>query len=106
MAAESRGYFLSVSGSVRDRLMRLNDLALSNGVLAEWIATMRLALERLETEPEEAGDPLFRMKHLFFTNYRLLVDRVCVFYAIHDWERLVIIKKVVPVLDHPLEGMV
>ena len=63
---------------------------------------MKVALEQLESQPEEAGDPLFRMEQLHLTNCRLLLNRVCFFYAIHDWERIVILKKVVPVLDHPL----
>ena len=102
MAAESPRYFLSISQMVRDRFLALNYLAESHGILPEWAQTIRLALERLEVHPNEAGDPLSRFRHLQLTNYRLMLKRVCIFYAVHDWEPLVIIKKIAPVLDHPL----
>ena len=105
MAAESPRYFLSISQTVRDRFLALNYLAESHGILLEWVQTIRLALERLEVQPDKAGDPLSRFRHLQLTNYRLMLNRICIFYAVHDWERIVIIKKIVPLLDHPLEGM-
>lgn len=105
MAAESPRYYLSINQRLRDRLFALNHLAQIKGVLDERVSTMRVALELLESQPEEAGDPLHRSRHLNLTNYRLLLNRTCIFYALHDWEHVVFIKNVIPVLGHPLEGM-
>ena len=105
MAAESPRYFLSSSQAMRDRLLGFNRLAEAGGFLDDWVSTMRVVFERLESRPEEAGDPLGRLPLLDLTRYRLLVNRVCVFYALHDWERIVFVQGVKPVLGHPLEGM-
>jgi hypothetical protein len=35
--------------------------------------------------------------------YRLLFDRVCINYTVHDAARIVFIQSVEPVLGHPLE---
>ncbi|HEY3789403.1 MAG TPA: hypothetical protein VGL71_11140 [Urbifossiella sp.] len=105
MAAESPRYFLSINQSLRDRLVALNQRAQSYGIIEEWVATMKLAIERLETQPDVAGDPLHRSRHLNLTNYRLLLNRTCIYYSLHDWERIVFINNVVPALDHPLQVM-
>ena len=85
-------------------LLELNRISQEIGILDSWIATLRGAFRKLQTSPEQAGDPLFRLKHLNLTCHRLLLDRVCFHYAIHDWERVVFLQSETFVLDHPMMG--
>ena len=105
MPAESPRFMLSSNQLMHDRLLRFNRLAEAGGFLEEWASTMRTIFDRLETRPAEAGDPLLHLPRLKLTRYGILVNRICVFYALHDSERIVFVQDINPVLGHPLEGM-
>ena len=104
MPPESPRHHISVSPIIRDRLLVLSRHAKASGILSSWISSSRAAFERLELEPETAGDPLHRLRNMNLTVYRLLMNRVCIVYAVHDWERIIFIQSIDPVLGHPLEG--
>jgi len=103
MPTEPVRYSVSSNQRTLDRLLSLNEIAETIDVLPDWAATLRSIFERLETQPEASGDPLYRLKRLNLTVFRLLLNRIRVLYAVHDWERVVFVQEVDPVLGHPLQ---
>lgn len=87
-----------------DRLRGLGERAKALGALAEWVATLRRLIDRLETDPRGCGDPLYPLRSLKLMMYRAIVDRVEVRYGVHDTEPVVFIQDIVPRFGHPLEA--
>lgn len=71
MAIDPPRYTVTSNQRTFDRLLALNRRAQEKGILGEWSSTMHLIFERLETEPEKFGDPLYRYKNLNLTVFRV-----------------------------------
>lgn len=97
-------YRVDHSGVLRGHIFRLGEAWRSLGIGAAFAATLGATFAALRTRPRTWGDPFLRLDRAELTVYHRVIDRMCVVYAVHDNDRDVFIRDIVPVLDHPLAG--
>lgn len=104
MATDPHGrHTLSWNQQGLDRLRALGERAKRMGILSDWVATLRLLIERLESDPRGCGDPLYPLRALKLLMHRAIIDRVEVVYGVHDTRSVVFIQDIRPRFGHPLE---
>lgn len=94
-------YEVGMSQLLSERIERLSDLAHARG-LASFDPTVTSIMESLRTAPRDAGDPLRHLRGMSSTLYRLVRDKLVVYYSVHDRIPTVTIWRFEPGSGHPL----
>lgn len=88
------GYNVSLSGAVRDRLVRARDSAAADGRRAEFLAALRTTLERLRDEPQATGEELYDLHALRLTIRLAVLLPVVVEFGVYADRRFVFVRDV------------
>jgi hypothetical protein len=89
-----RFYRLGFSGMIRRKFRELLRQAVWEGRGPQFREALRSIFHRLAREPNELGEPLYRL-HVLDLNVRaVVVGPLAVHFAVHDRRRLVFIKSV------------
>jgi hypothetical protein len=82
------------SASVRKTLRSLQRQASREGRGAAFLSAMRAILDRLRTDPREAGEPFYPLPALRVYLRGIAIRPAYVDYAVHETERKVFIRSV------------
>jgi len=85
-------------------LRRLRDRALQLGVGPQLRQALQTITARLADDPLDWGDPLFRLRGLSLLVHLRIHAKLRVVYGVHDTQRVVFVRGIQPVFDHPLAG--
>jgi len=85
------GFEVSISGAVRESLVRLHDEAERNGQRDAFIAGLRTISTRLRTDPISFGEEVFDLPTLQLTVKVAIVLPVVVEFAVYPDRRLVFV---------------
>jgi hypothetical protein len=83
---------VSISGAVRERLVRAHDEAAAAGKRAEFLAALRTVSERLRTDPATFGEELFDLRALRLTVRVAAVLPLAVEFGVYVERRLVFVR--------------
>ena len=89
-------YRIVFSGVQTARARALGDTAAGRGLLPDFLAALRLALERLAADPLEWGDPYADLRFLGLQLHHRSCPPLNVFYAVDPLRRIVYIKDIDP----------
>jgi hypothetical protein len=95
-------YRLIMNGVMRDHLRNLRARAVSVGNLHQFTQTMLAIEAALQSTPTTWGDPLNVLRHMRFTRYHWVLDRLRVIYAVHMDQPTVWLTNVIPLRRHTL----
>lgn len=87
-------YQVKCSDQVRTKIQHLHLLAVQQGRGQQFIAALRHISDRLRREPEQFGEPLFRLPALKAMLFQVIVSPVVVDYVVHQEKLLVFLKGV------------
>jgi hypothetical protein len=90
--SDDSGYQVSISGAVRELLIRLTDTATASGLRDEFLAALRLISERLRTDPVSFGEEVFDLSGLRLTVKVGVVLPIAVEFAVYPDRRLVFVR--------------
>jgi hypothetical protein len=95
---------VDASGYTRDRMRQMLNRAAQLGVQPEIAHTLTDILRRLETDPREWGDPLWRFHAAQMTQFGGSLRRLRCEYSVHDRIPTVVITNLFPLPGNPLYG--
>ena len=93
---------VGMSQLLRERIERLSALAHARGLGASFDAAVDRIFETLRVSPRKSGDPLRNLRGLSSTLYRLVRERLTVYYTVHDRIPMVTLWRFEPGPGHPL----
>jgi hypothetical protein len=86
-------YAVRMSGQTKATLKKLHARTRQAGTSKRFLAAVRRAVERLQREPLNLGEPLYRLPALRLLVRQAVVDIVVVDFAVHEEQPLVFIRK-------------
>jgi hypothetical protein len=89
---------------VAEKLQSLAKLATLAGIRKSYVDALRTMLVRLENDPLEWGDPLYRVPHQSGIVCHSLVWPIMVRYSVHESANVVLIIDVSPCFDWPIRS--
>ena len=95
-------YTLSCSGLILDRLRRLGDRARALGLTAEYRAALAKLKLELENRPLTYGERSFDYYGLDLMVFHAIIDMLNVHYAVDATRRIVYLRTVGVMSNHPL----
>jgi hypothetical protein len=87
-------YEVSISGAVRERLIRAHDEATAAGKQAEFLAALRTISLRLRTDPTAFGKELFDLRAMRLTVRVPPVLPLAVEFGVYVERRLVFVRSI------------
>ena len=87
-------YKVVVSQRLRTAVREVHAQAAARGRGYEFLDAIRTITKRLQSDPREFGEPLYRLPALGLMVYHVFVSRVAVHFAVHDEKPLVWIRSV------------
>ncbi|HEV3436036.1 MAG TPA: hypothetical protein VG122_01680 [Gemmata sp.] len=95
------GFEVPISGTVRELLIRLHDMAAANGRKEEFLDALRGISARLRRDPITFGEEVFDLKELQLTVKVAVVLPVAVEFAVYPVRRFVFIRafRYIPPID-------
>ena len=97
MASSTNGeplYRIELSGAVSQKLRNLLRRAIWEGRGPQFREALRIIFHRLAHDPNELGEPLYRLYALDLRVRSVAVLPLAVHFAVHEHRRLVFIKSV------------
>jgi hypothetical protein len=89
-----RQYRLAFSGVIRRALHRLQIQASLEARGNDFLRALRTIVDRLTHNPNEFGEPLYRLSALRLRVHAVVVDPLAVTFAVHEDRPVVFIKTV------------
>jgi hypothetical protein len=89
-----RRYQVHVSGALAAELRRLQRQAAREGRGGQFLAALRYLTERLEKDPNEAGEPLYRLPNLRVQVRTMAVRPLLIDFAVCEDRPLVFLNSV------------
>lgn len=100
--AEPARYRLSLTHPVQLELALLNRRATLFGLAARLARALRHIQEQLIATPTEWGEPSHTLRGMRITLYSGFHDRLLVSCGVHEFQPLVVIRRIEAQLGHPL----
>jgi hypothetical protein len=85
-------YYVSMSGQEKTVLKRLHLEARASGRSKRFLVAVRQAIERLQHDPLNLGEPLYRLPAMQLTVHQAIVDFLVVDFSVHETEPAVFIR--------------
>lgn len=95
-------YKVGTAAGVKEQMQTLAELASFAGFRQRYRDALATMGRRLENDPLEWGDPLFRKPHVGGVVYRAVVGPIVVHYSVHESINSVIILSVDPFFKWPI----
>ena len=87
---------------VAEKMRMLGDLATLAGMRRRYLDALNMMMRRLQEDPLTWGDPQFHLHIEGGTVCSALVDLIVVRYAVHEPEKAVIIRDILPLFEWPI----
>lgn len=97
-------YRVVFSGVQTARVRALGETATRRGLLPQFLAAIRVVLERLAVDPLAWGDPYSHLEFLGLQLYHRSCPPLNIFYAVDPLRRIVYIKDIDPLAGYGLDS--
>ncbi len=96
MTGQGNGFFyeIIVSQPIKQRIKEFHQQAILNGKGHEFLNSLRIIHRRLQQDPTNFGEPVYRLPALRLLIYHVIVSRVVVDYGVNEEKPLVFLKGV------------
>lgn len=89
-----RAFVVTPLGDVRQRIEDLYHQAHSQGKGDDFLASFRTIARRLETDPREFGEPVYRLPNAKLVVRKAALNPIHVVFAVHETKAVVFVFKV------------
>ena len=90
------------AAGIKQRMQTLADLASLAGIRRFYLDALAVMLQRLENDPLEWGDPLYRKPALGGMVCHAVVSPIIVHYSVHEPAHTVLIIEIKPLFEWPI----
>jgi hypothetical protein len=87
---------------VAEKMRALADYASLGGIRQSYLDALKTMVERLENDPLQWGDPLYRAPHQSGIVCRACVGPITLLYSVHESVRVVLIIDLKPLFEWPI----
>jgi hypothetical protein len=95
-------YKVGKFSGVGEQMRALADRAKLVGIRQRYLEALQEMLERLQLDPLDFGDPLYRTKHEGGVVCHAMIDPIIVHFAVFEVDQTVLIIDIQPAFDWPI----
>jgi hypothetical protein len=100
----SAPYDLRQLPQAREQIKKLGKQAVQKGLKPIYVNALKLILQKLQSNPQESGDPVYRLHKVGGLMYQGVFGPLFVQYAVFEQERIVLISRVIPMPNSALDS--